>query len=60
MRICSVPSCDRAHKAKGYCTAHYYRVQRHGDPLERIPIRGGRRKGDPSDPDVSTPGDSHP
>lgn len=45
MRTCSVPSCDRPHKSKGFCTPHYYRWRRHGDPQANVPIReaGGRR-----------------
>lgn len=30
---CSVPGCDRPHKARGWCQAHYRRWQTHGDVL---------------------------
>jgi hypothetical protein len=30
-RICQYPSCLRPSRAKGYCTMHYNRIQRHGD-----------------------------
>lgn len=31
--ICTVDGCGRAHHAKGYCSAHGHRANRHGDPL---------------------------
>lgn len=34
---CSVPSCGRPHKAKGFCATHYWR-HRHGLPM-REPFR---------------------
>jgi hypothetical protein len=33
MKICSVEGCNKKHEAKGYCTMHYQRLLRHGDPL---------------------------
>lgn len=30
-RTCSVPDCDRAHRAHGMCNMHYQRVIKHGD-----------------------------
>ena len=30
--ICSMPGCNKPHSRKGYCSAHYMRVWRHGDP----------------------------
>ncbi len=30
---CSIPSCDKSHDAKGWCSAHYSRWRRSGDPL---------------------------
>ena len=38
-RLCSLPDCDRPHKAKGYCPTHYKRFLEHGDPLADMPIR---------------------
>lgn len=31
-RICSVPSCDKPHVAKGFCKTHWYRWRTQGDP----------------------------
>ena len=31
-RECEVEDCNRGHMARGYCTKHYARWQRHGDP----------------------------
>lgn len=32
-RICSIPDCGKWCCGHGYCTAHYLRFRRHGDPL---------------------------
>lgn len=32
MKTCSVEDCDRTHSAKGYCTLHYKRYLRYGEP----------------------------
>ncbi|MGW3144839.1 HNH endonuclease signature motif containing protein [Streptomyces sp. NPDC001177] len=32
-RMCSVADCTKPHIARGFCTAHYQRWQRHGNPL---------------------------
>lgn len=32
MKICSVNGCERNHYAKGYCSIHYKRVRKWGDP----------------------------
>ena len=37
--MCSVDDCDRPHKARGYCAAHYKRFLLHGSPLPDRPIR---------------------
>jgi hypothetical protein len=29
-RKCSVPGCGRKHDSRGFCTAHYKRMKRHG------------------------------
>lgn len=41
--ICSVDNCSAPSRASGYCTKHYLRFRRHGDPLRvknNIPPRG--------------------
>lgn len=32
-RKCSIEGCEREHYGKGFCSAHYKRNRRHGDPL---------------------------
>ncbi|MEO0781918.1 MAG: hypothetical protein AAFZ46_09180, partial [Pseudomonadota bacterium] len=32
-RICSVDRCGKPHDSSGYCSTHYYRFKRYGDPL---------------------------
>jgi hypothetical protein len=41
MKTCTVPGCNRPHDARGYCSPHYKRWLRHGDPLA-----GGTPKGE--------------
>jgi len=36
---CTVPDCDRQHEARGYCSLHYKRWKRHGDPLASQPAQ---------------------
>jgi|694.fasta_scaffold99305_3 hypothetical protein len=33
MKMCSVGGCERTAVARGWCTVHYARYRRHGDPL---------------------------
>ncbi len=33
MRICKIPNCNKKYFTKGYCSKHYMRHRRHGDPL---------------------------
>lgn len=33
VRTCKIPECGRKHDAKGYCSTHYTRWKRYGDPL---------------------------
>lgn len=33
MSVCTIEGCEKPHLAKGYCSAHYNRVRKHGDPL---------------------------
>ena len=47
-RICSVPGCERPHEARGWCTLHYQRWKKHGDPFREPaplrPVRNGRSR----------------
>jgi hypothetical protein len=38
---CEAPDCDEPHYAHGWCTAHYARVRRNGDPAVDVPVRVG-------------------
>ena len=43
--ICTIPECDKpACNIRGWCTAHYNRWYRHGDPLKRVVNRGDARQ----------------
>ncbi len=33
MSVCSITGCGLPHLARGYCSAHYTRWRKHGDPL---------------------------
>lgn len=33
-KFCSIPDCDKAVVARGYCCKHYERFKKHGDPLK--------------------------
>jgi hypothetical protein len=37
---CSVPTCERPVRARGWCASHYRRWQRHGDVHAALPIGG--------------------
>ena len=43
-RLCSIPDCGKQSLKRGWCTAHYKRWQRHGDPLA-----GRTRNGSPEE-----------
>ena len=36
--VCSVENCYRPHHSKGFCNAHYKRLQRWGDPFFTLPF----------------------
>jgi 5-methylcytosine-specific restriction endonuclease McrA len=36
LRLCSIEDCEKAHRARGWCTMHYTRYLRHGDPLASL------------------------
>lgn len=38
---CTMPGCDRRYVAKGYCTMHYQRLKKHGDPGVTVSSRPG-------------------
>lgn len=44
-RYCSIPDCTKVVRARGWCSAHYTRWQRHGDPIAGGPSHG-RTKAD--------------
>ncbi len=39
-RLCSMDGCGRPHLARGYCTKHYRRWRRHGDPVATDRVLG--------------------
>lgn len=41
MRVCSIEGCLRRHEARGWCSLHYDRWRRHGDPLGQSSVRYG-------------------
>lgn len=42
-RTCMIEGCNRPHRARGFCQAHWLRWSRHGDPLAGGPSREGAR-----------------
>ncbi len=38
-QFCSIDTCKRPSRARGWCTLHYNRWQAHGDPLTRLVSR---------------------
>ncbi len=44
-RTCSVDGCDRRHASKGFCSLHYGRLTRTGDPQADLPIGTHLRAG---------------
>lgn len=45
-RTCSVDGCERREKARGYCSTHYSRWRKHGDPLAGTQVSYRRRPGE--------------
>lgn len=43
---CEVDTCNKVAERRGYCTSHYKRLMRHGDPLGGSSFRASR--GDPA------------
>jgi len=39
-KVCSVPSCGKPHRGRGYCVSHYKRWVRWGDPNIKRPTTG--------------------
>lgn len=35
---CTIPDCDRAHHARGWCKLHWFRWYRNGDPLVKTKV----------------------
>jgi hypothetical protein len=45
MKKCSIEECERKHASKGYCSMHYKRNMRHGDPsVLKLESHGMRSK----------------
>lgn len=40
-KVCSVAGCGGTHRARGYCTKHYAKLRRYGDPTRVVKINGG-------------------
>lgn len=38
LKLCSVDSCGRNCRARGFCQAHYTRFKNHGDPMPDVKI----------------------
>ena len=45
MRQCKATDCERDWIAKEYCSLHYYRWRKYGDPLAGGPYRAARGTG---------------
>lgn len=44
MRLCSVPACDRQHKARGYCDGHYRSWRKGNKPSAALREQKGRHQ----------------
>lgn len=44
MRVCGFDGCEKAIEARGWCTTHYMRWVRHGDPSVVKPHGGGPKR----------------
>src|SRR5687767_14547835 len=45
-RTCSIEGCERPVQARGWCTTHYHRWWKHGDPTAVKRSRQGRADGE--------------
>lgn len=53
---CSIPDCGKPSIARGWCSRHYTRWHRHGDPLATTTARREPRPADGEDrPDRDSP-----
>lgn len=52
-RTCSIPGCEKAHRARGWCSTHYQRWQTYGEP--DAPVRVDKISGTCDVPDCETP-----
>lgn len=43
MNTCTVENCNRKTYGRGYCSPHYRRWKRHGDPQPDVPVRKAKR-----------------
>lgn len=37
-KTCSIPTCGRPAKCRGYCATHYSRLWKYGDSMESVPV----------------------
>lgn len=42
-RTCTIEGCDRPHRARGWCNAHYWQWSKRGDPLAAVKAAAHRK-----------------